>query len=275
MSVNNKRQPVKYFVLTFAISWLLWLLPFLKNTLMPDLPDIVGLPGMFAPFGPGIAAFWLTWRESGKEGVHALWESLVRLNFEKKWLIPTLLLPAITAFISIALIQLFGGSIPWEYSLAPAIIVPVFLQITFTQAIPEEFGWRGYVLDPLQDRYGAVPASLILGAMWALWHLPLFFMEGTVQQAIPAYQFILQTMVLAILYTWLHNHTGRSVFIAALYHAAGNITSALIPFWITNQGRLLQFGVLVVTATLIIWRFGWHLGYKQRETEDAVYPRAD
>ena len=70
-------------------------------------------------------------------------------------------------------------------------------------------------------------------------------------------------MVLAILYTWLHNNTGGSVLIAALFHASANTAAAAVPFWTTDLGRWLDFGVLVVTVGIIIWRWGWrHLSNK-------------
>lgn len=257
MSRITNRQLVKFFVITLAFSWLLWLPAVLRSNWFPDLPAIVGLPGMFAPFGPALAAFWLTWRQSGKAGAKALWLRGWRVSFKKKWLIPALLFGPVTSLIAVVLILLVGGEIGWEHAVAPLAIVPIFLLIYFTNALPEEFGWRGYALDPLQTRFKALPASLVLGAVWALWHLPLFFIEGTTQEAIPMYEFFLQTMVLAIFYTWLHNNTGGSVLIAALFHATANTAAAAIPFWTTDLGRWLDFGVLVVLAVMIVWHWGW------------------
>ena len=73
MNPITNRQLVQFFAITFAVSWLLWIPAVLKSNGFPGLPDIVGLPGMFAPFGPAVAAFWLTGRQSGKAGAKALW----------------------------------------------------------------------------------------------------------------------------------------------------------------------------------------------------------
>lgn len=254
MKQNHLHQ---FFAITFAFSWLLWLLPLLKSNGFSELPEIVGLLGMFAPFGPAAAAFWLTWRESGKEGVKWFWRRGWQLNFSQKWLIPALLLGPLIALVTTALMLVMGRSIGWEYGVPPLMIVPIFLLIYITNALPEEYGWRGYALDPLQKRFNALAASLVLGAIWALWHLPLFFIEGTTQQAIPLYQFILQTMVLAIFYTWLHNNTGGSVLIAALFHASANTAAAAVPTWTTELGRWLNFGLLAVMAGIIVWQWGW------------------
>ena len=260
MKQTNPSHLLPFFGVTFAFSWLLWLLPLLKSNGFTNLPDIVGLSGMLAPLGPAVAAFWLTWRQEGKAGMKALWLRGWRLDFEKKWLVPALLLGGIIVLLTTLLLQLLGQAIAWQYAIPPVMIVPIFLLIYFTNALPEEYGWRGYALDPLQDRFQALPASLILGLIWALWHLPLFFIEGTTQQAIPLYQFILQTMVLAIFYTWLHNNTGGSVLIAALFHATSNVAAAAVPYWTTDLGRWLNFGVLVVLVGIVVWRWGLRRG---------------
>jgi len=243
-------------VITFAISWLLWMPQVMKYNGFPELPDIVGLPGMFAPFGPAVAAFYLVWKEDGKEGIKTLWLRGWELNFKRTWLIPAILLGPVTALITVVILTGVQGSFSWEYGVPAAMIVPIFLLIFFTNALPEEYGWRGFALDPLQKRTNALGASLILGTIWALWHLPLFFIEGTTQAAIPMYQYFLQTIVLAIIYTWLHNNTGGSVFIAITFHAVSNISAAAIPFWTTELGRWVNFGLLVITAVIILSIWG-------------------
>ena len=108
MKQTHLRQ---FFAITFAFSWLLWLLPLLKSNGFPNLPESVGLLGMFAPFGPAAAAFWLTWRESGKEGVKRLWLRGWRLTFARKWLIPALLLGPLVALFTAALMFVMGRPI--------------------------------------------------------------------------------------------------------------------------------------------------------------------
>jgi len=257
MEKGIKRELIQFFGITFGFSWLLWIPQVLKFNGFPDLPDIVGLPGMFAPFGPAVAAFWLTWRRSGKAGAKTLWLRGWQVNFSKIWLLPTLLLGPVTGLLAMAFIYVVEGNISWEYGVPLTNIVPLFLIIYFMNALPEEYGWRGYALDRLQENGNALGASLILGFIWAIWHLPLFFIEGTTQAAIPLYQFILQTMVLSIFYTWLHNNTTGSILIAGLFHAVSNTSAAAIPFWVSDLGRWGDFGILIILAAVIIWRWGW------------------
>ena len=123
----------------------------------------------------------------------------------------------------------------------------------------EEFGWRGYALDRMQTGANAVIASLVLGFFWGLWHLPLFFMEGTVQAeaAIPIWEFILQQMVLAILYTWLYNNTRGTLLVAILFHTIGNTSAALLPAYFgTEIGRWVNFSLLLITVVVIVAVWG-------------------
>jgi membrane protease YdiL (CAAX protease family) len=256
MKEISNRRLILFFIITFVFSWLLWLPQLLKFNGFPELPDVVGLPGMFAPFGPAVAAFYLVWREDGKEGVKELWKRGWQLNFNKIWLLPALLLGPVTALLTVMVMFLVNGSFSWEYGIPAMMVIPVFLLIYFTNALPEEFGWRGFALDPLQKRTSALGASLILGAIWAVWHLPLFFIEGTTQAAIPMYQYFLQTIVLAIFYTWLYNNSGRSVLIAILFHAFANTSAAVVPFWTSELGRWINFGILVLSAIVVLSIWG-------------------
>lgn len=256
MKEISNRKLTHFFIITFAFSWILWLPQVLKFNGFPEWPDIVGLPGMFAPFGPAVAAFFLVWREDGREGVKALWRRGWQLNFTKVWLLPALLLGPVTALLTVLILIIVNGSFSWEYGIPAGMIIPVFLLIFFTNALPEEYGWRGFALDHLQKRTTALGASLVLGAIWAVWHLPLFFIEGTTQAAIPMYQYFLQTIVLSIFYTWLYNNTGGSVLIAIIFHAVANTSAAVVPFWTTELGRWINFGILMVAATIVLSLWG-------------------
>jgi hypothetical protein len=70
------------------------------------------------------------------------------------------------------------------------------------------------------------------------------------------YQYFLQTIVLSIFYTWLYNNTGGSVLIAIIFHAVSNISAAIIPFWTTELGRWINFGLLVFVAVVILSIWG-------------------
>ena len=95
-----------FFVLTYAISWLLWLPSVLRSNGIYDLPEIVGLAGMFAVLGPTIAAFILVGRESGKAGMGRLLRRAIATGFGKRWWLPTLLLMPIIGLLTAAVLSL-------------------------------------------------------------------------------------------------------------------------------------------------------------------------
>ena len=253
---KTQTKLVNFFILSFVISWLLWLAPLLRSNDLVQLPEFMEIFGMFAPFGPFIAAFWLTRRHSGQAGTRSLWKRGWSLDFDKKWLIPTIFLMPAAGLVTIAVLTLMGQSIQWEFGISFGAAIPTFIIIYLVNALPEEYGWRGYALEPMQTRFNALTASLMLGAIWGLWHLPLHFIEGTVQANIPVYQFILQQMVLAVFYTWLFNNTKGSVFIAILFHTIANLAGAALPYWTTDQGRWVGFFVQLLFAITIILVWG-------------------
>jgi membrane protease YdiL (CAAX protease family) len=263
------RNPSAFFVLAFAISWLLWLPQVLDSQGFIQLPGIVGIWGMFAPFGPFVAALVLTGLESGRAGLADLLGRGWSLDFDKKWLLPTLLLMPAVSLVTVAVMTAIGLPVEWEHGVPWQGLVPVSLMILLLNALPEEYGLRGYALGRLLTRRSALTSSFNLGLVWGLWHLPLHFIEGTVQSAIPVVQFVLQQMVLAVFYTWLFNNTRGAVSVAILFHAIGNLMGAAVPHWTTDEGRWIGFAVLVVTATAVTLFWGpQHLSRSSDGTYD-------
>ena len=94
-------------------------------------------------------------------------------------------------------------------------------------ALGEEVGWRGYALPALQARYSALISSVILGVLWASWHLPTFFNPDLSYSNLPFFLYILFIVLIAILMTWLFNSTGGSVLMAMFFHAVINVADEL------------------------------------------------
>jgi membrane protease YdiL (CAAX protease family) len=130
--------------------------------------------------------------------------------------------------------------------------VPMFLAF-FVAALGEELGSTGYVLDPMLDRWNALEASILLGLVWAVWYLmPL-------RQAHRSLAWIawwsLYTVALRVLMTWIYNHTGKSVFAAALFHDMSNLSWQLFPNYGSHwnpriTGLIIAFAAVIVT---VLW----------------------
>ncbi|MBN1136572.1 MAG: CPBP family intramembrane metalloprotease [Anaerolineae bacterium] len=257
ISRTESRNLGLFFLIAFAWSWL-FLLPRVLVT-----AGWFALPGWLsfflstvAAFGPFIAAFALTYWNEGQEGVSSLWRRGWEYRFQKKWLAPTLLLPPVVAVLTVLVIMLAGENINWELAPPMLTLFPVFMLIFFTNAFPEEFGWRGYVLDRFQLRWNALISSLILGGIWGLWQLPLHFVAGTTQHTVPIWEFVAQTIVVTIAYTWLYNNTGGSILMAMLFHAVSSFTAAVIPYWTSATGRWIHLAILLVVVGAIVLTWG-------------------
>jgi len=178
-----------------------------------------------------------------------------------RWLVIALLLhPAIVG--AAMLVDLARGSGPAVVTFPeggmPALLGLVFFTFWFGP-LPEEIGWRGYALDRLQSRWSALQSSLVLGLVWACWHLPLFAIPGTFQHALgvntPRFWIFLATMVpLSVLMTWVYNNARRSTLSAALVHFTGNLCGALVAktAWLAG----IELALLTICATVVVGVYG-------------------
>jgi membrane protease YdiL (CAAX protease family) len=251
--MKSRNELPLFFVIAFGGMWLINLPRVLAAFGWFELLNpLSAILGYLALFSPGATAFILTGIKSGQDGAKRLWRSGWRLKFDKKWLLPAILLVPGAGLLTWLILSLMDVPIEWQYGAPPALILPIGILIWLLNAYPEEYGWRGYALPRLLDRYSPLTASLILGVIWGVWHLPLHFIPTTTQFVIPIWQYLLQTIVISVLYTWLHEGTNGSVFIASLFHASSNIAGAAIPYWTTNTGRWVSFGLLLITAAIIV-----------------------
>jgi membrane protease YdiL (CAAX protease family) len=263
-SVN--RNLWMFLALTFAWSWLFW---------MPEI--LWGIRLYVAPFGPTIAAIILTILTEGRKGIKELLKRGLSLKFRKIWLFPIfLLMPALTG-LSLLIAIWAGEPVPEMPVLSqPLAIIPAFFYILFLGGpLAEEFGWRGYALDRLQASHSALVSSVLLGIIWGLWHVPLFFMEGQdIYRNVPIWAFILGTVLLSILFTWVYNNTGKSILAVLLFHTMGNLSHFIFPAMATAWGGLysLLLNVVVVAVVLAVW--GPKTMMRQRVTKAAFLPES-
>jgi hypothetical protein len=126
----------------------------------------------------------------------------------------------------------------------------------FVLVVGEELGWRGYALPLLLEKRSAVTASLILGVLWGLWHLPTFLVPGTPQYGLPLTAFVLLTIEYSILMTWVFLHTLGSVLIATLFHGAINLSQGMFLGGVDGASRYwllsIVYGVAAVIAAVAL-----------------------
>jgi membrane protease YdiL (CAAX protease family) len=196
---------------------------------------------------------------AGVEARRAYWRRLVDLSrVGPRWTVVVLALPVLVTLGGILGARLGGESPGLLAPTAPTTLPGLlsFLVVTFLFGpLPEELGWRGYLLDPLLERFGALGAGLATGGAWALWHLPLFLLTGTYQAGLglgtPEF-WLFGYFILAnsVLYTWVHVHTGRSILAAILFHFAINASGEL--FRSTLATELVSAGLLFAVVAVVV-----------------------
>ena len=259
-ATRSRAFPLKYFVLAFVFTWALWVPAALEaRGLISPLPVPAGFLGVF---GPMAAAIVVTALEGGRAGLRSLLGRVVRWRVAPVWYAVAILGPIVLTLSTMALVVVFGGPPPDLSAIIGAL--PTVLVLTVYMlvqvGIGEEIGWRGYALPRLQTGYSALVSSLILGVLWALWHLPLFFNPDLHYSNLP---FVLQLafqIPAAILFTWVFNSTGGSVLIAILMHAVLNASSRLwsaMPEYSVEPPTAAEAAAQTVhinlMATIVVW----------------------
>ena len=236
---------VPFLALTFGLTWGLAAL----LILFPD--QVIAIFGevtmsnpltILAIYSPGIAGVLLVWRQVGLKGLGSFFRRLTLWRMPLSWWLFLLVgIPAVVftgAFIKGTLDTAFPFS-PWYLAL-PALAHALLLGPI------EEFGWRGLALPLLQRKYAPFWAGLILGILWALWHIPSFFISGMPQTAWAAGPYFLGIIAISVILTPMFNSSRGSLLVSVLYHF-----QMMNPLWPDAQpwDNLL----FVAVAVIVVW----------------------
>jgi membrane protease YdiL (CAAX protease family) len=286
------RHPlVSYFVLAYALAWFLWLpLVLSKGGGIGLIPfttpvglgiNVTILIICLGGLGPALAAMIMSACVGGWAEVKRLLKRMVQVRAGIQWYLVALFIPFGTILMAALLL---GGSAVFlrEFSLPGAVgllvyIITTFIDMVLGTPIGEEPGWRGFALPRLQQRYGALRGSLILGPLWALWHLPLFLtVWGTFYHRIGVllglFLFILLVMSYTFVMTWLFNNTRGSLFLAILFHSAIDTITIESGTTANLRGFLLVAITWAVIAALVISLTKGRLSYKRAVSTEAQSP---
>lgn len=254
--------PRVYFAVTFAWTWFFWILASLLELGMDTAPGVILL--LLGVLGPMVTGIAFTYLMNDQEGWRDYWRRII--DFKRiggGWYPVIFLFAPILNVLAALLDRFWGGSgATWgeaalNFFTFPLSIIP---SILFASLIPfiEELGWRGYVLDRLQDKWEALISTLILGAVWSLWHLPLFFIEGTYQANLgvgsPAFWlFMIGVIPLSFSFTWIYNNTHRSILAVILFHAMVNFTGEIIAITERADAISIFLWFVVAIGIVIVW----------------------
>lgn len=234
------RSPFMFFILTFVYSWGLWL-PIIFIASGESIGEnglaIVGILEVLGGFAPLVAALTLVVR---KHGWKESWRFILQVfDFRTKpvYYLLALAIPLVIHFVAHYLAPLFNLDvadtlIPEDFMIGVprwVLAIPYFIFIGVLGGGQEEYGWRGYAQQPLQKRYGVIPASLLIGFVWGMFHLPLWFIPGDPHGTYSFPAFVAQTISVSLIYALLYNASGQKLIIPVIFHAMWNTAMPLLP----------------------------------------------
>lgn len=227
-----------------------------------------GLPSIFvtgglAAWGPLIGALVTAAAYDGGHGVRRLVGRMVQWRFSSVcWAAAVFLLPLV-----IGIAWVIAGAVDGARPASEALVDPAVLPIAFLYILvlggplQEEAGWRGTLLDQSQSRFSPLVASIGVGLVWAVWHLPLFQLPSAgIYYDKPFWGLALSTVLLSILLTWLYNRTSGSLLAVMVMHASFNWAHYAFPALESDNGGLAYFALLIGSCAAILWMSGLSLG---------------
>jgi membrane protease YdiL (CAAX protease family) len=212
---------VAFVLLTFTATWVLWIG---VSAFVPDYLAFASLPGTIMP---AVIALWLTKRESERS-----FRDLVARLFEWRvsvwYYVFALTFMAAVKLSAASLYRLETGDWP-AFGTTPLVIMLIGIFFSTPVQAGEEIGWRGFMLQRLAERMGFAWASLVVGVIWATWHLPMFFMRGSDMVGLSFPVFVLMVTALSVSMAWLYWRTSGSLLLTMIMHAAINNTAGIVP----------------------------------------------
>jgi uncharacterized protein len=249
-----KNSPIiNYFLWVFSLSIPFWILGFVITDTSKIIPINLPISALMAVC-PLLAASILVYQKRKSQGVKALLKQTFDYQKirDKKWYFPIIFLMPIIALLSYWYLNFTEILLPKPQLSFSSIFI--FFFVYFIGAIGEEIGWSGYIIEPMQNKYGVLKASIIIGIIWAIWHIIPYY------QAHQSTNWIvwqcMGTVFLRIIMVWIFNNVGKSVFSMVLFHTMLNISPNLIPNYGSHYDPFVFCMLLMIAVLFII--FFWN-----------------
>jgi uncharacterized protein len=227
------RHPlISFFVMAYAFSWIVWspwvlsedgvgLLPYQLSGATTGLLSAAAIL-----LGPTLSGFIMTGITEGREGIRRLLHRIVLWRVGLRWYLFALIgVPVVMALGTVILPEGLSSLLGLGPGYVLTYLSTYVLVVILGGPLFEEPGWRGFALPRLQPLHGPLVGTLILGLLWALWHLPEFLVPAWAEASggssfLAIVKFVLIAIAFAIVTTWVFNNTKGSVFMAILVHAS-------------------------------------------------------
>jgi len=242
---KQDQKPSLFLIFTFIFTWVLWLPSIISGlgiNLGIDAETYTTITVPIGAFAPLLVALALVIKQKGWRGGWDFFRQAFDLKVRPFYLVAAVVIPLIIHILSHYLAPLLG--FPVADTLFPEIpgipsiliAIPYFFLMLIIGGGQEEFGWRGYAQEPLQKRMGVIPASLFIGMIWGIWHLPLWVMPGDGHSTYPFIAFLIMTTSISVIYGWLYNASSQKLVTVIIFHAMNNTAAPLLPFLVMQEG---------------------------------------
>ena len=251
-SLLENKSPLKFFLLVLLLSIPFWILGAMAGDLTKILPIKLPISALMT-FCPLLAATFLVYKQQEMQGV----KELLKLSFDfkkikdKKWYIPIVFVMPVIAVLSYWYMKMTGAMLPEPQT--PLLFAFIYFFIFLIAAIGEEVGWSGYAIDPMQNKWGALKASIILGLVWAIWHIIPYSQAH--QTPIWIVWQSISTIFLRVIIVWIYNNTVKSAFATILFHAMINVSTFMFPNYGSHYNPFV--GAIFIILTVVIVVFFW------------------
>lgn len=260
--LSNRPQTWPFLASIFGLSWGFWALAALSSaTDATLLTQVLHYAGGLGPLAVTLALLYL---RHTPEFIRDFWRRAVEFKRVRLgWYAVVLLtVPILTGLGAVADLLLGGeGLLPaagQSFVQQPWMFVPFALFMLVFGPLPEELAWRGYALDGLQGKWNALTSSLILGAAWTVWHLPLFLIQGSYQHGLGLgtarfWLYMLDKVPQSVLMTWIYNNNRRSTLSAILFHLMINLVGELFDLPLRAEAIYISLWIAAAIGVTVVW----------------------
>ena len=261
--INSKgvKETLVFFAVTLGLSYFVFWGPlaFFQITAISFVDNKMGPAWaialfMIGGFVPSLTAITLTGLKEGKFGLKQLWQRVIQVRIGWRWYLAATGLIVFGSACQIVFNYLLGHSFDFSLFL---IQLPSLLPLIVLGPLSEELGWRGYAQTRLQTRWNPFVSGVVVGIVWAFWHLPLFLIPGTSQHElnIPFIGFFFGAIAMSVLFAWLQNHTGNSIWTAVFFHWIYTYAMQVIATGVTRNPlyNWLEYTPYILIAVVIAW----------------------
>lgn len=246
-----------YLAITFVLTWVIWLLALsgFDLKLSNEILIVIGT------FTPSVVGLFMEYIINGRKSLIKLAKAIVNPKIVLKWYVYIFGVMPTIMVLSYIVLRLVGKTVPKSEFSVYAIPI-VFIYILFLMGpLGEEAGWRGFLLRRMIIVWRPFYGSVVLGLIWSLWHLPLFFIENTIQSELASNNsfilafcgYILYTLMITIQISIIYINTKGNLLGSILFHTVANTSLGMMPMMLSKAGGITLLGVMsLVTVTLII-----------------------